>query len=109
MTKPPVAAIPLRTRRRLTFSMRVFMSCPRRSRLDGGSDALIAAATTDIARHGFGDLALGRVLVGGEQRRRLHDLAGLAVAALRHVEGTPRLLDGVVAFRIESFDGRHFA
>ena len=66
-------------------------------RLDGGGDALIAAAAADVAAHRAVDLVLGRVLVGREQRGGLHDLAGLAIAALRDIEGAPRLLHRVVA------------
>ena len=40
-----------------------------------------------------------------EERRGGHDLAGLAVAALRHVERQPRLLHGMVAIAREALDG----
>ena len=40
-----------------------------------------------------------------EQRRGGHDLSGLAVAALRHVDFFPGLLQGMQAVRRESFDG----
>src|SRR5260221_574231 len=112
MTRPPVASIPWRTRRRLTFSRRawsVVMSRSCRCGLDGRGDALIAAAAADVAAHGVVDLALGRVLGRGEEGGRLHDLPGLAVAALRHVERAPSLLHGVHAVRIEAFDGDHGA
>src|SRR5580704_6222626 len=78
-------------------------------RLDGGGDALIAAAAADVAAHLAVDLVLRRVLVGREQRGGLHDLAGLAIAALRDIEGAPRLLHRVVALRIKAFDGGHRA
>jgi hypothetical protein len=42
------------------------------------------------------------------QRRRLHDLPGLAVAALRNLLGDPRLLQRVVALGAEAFDGGDF-
>jgi hypothetical protein len=41
----------------------------------------------------------------GEERRRGHDHAGLAVAALRHVEVTPGDLDRVHAGRRQALDG----
>jgi hypothetical protein len=44
----------------------------------------------------------GRVL---EQRRGLHDLAGLAVAALRHVELAPCLLHRMIAVSRQALDG----
>src|ERR1700730_7882536 len=46
-----------------------------------------------------------RVGVLGEQGGRLHDLAGLAVAALRNLLGDPRLLQRMVALGAEAFDG----
>ena len=41
----------------------------------------------------------------GEQLRRLHDLAGLAVAALRHFLGDPGLLQRVRGIRRQALDG----
>src|ERR1700722_16303194 len=54
--------------------------------LDGAEDARISAATADIAIHVAHDVVAARILVGRKQRRGLHDLAGLAVAALRHLQ-----------------------
>src|SRR2546423_14080012 len=48
---------------------------------------------------------LGRVGIFGKQRSRLHDLAGLAVAALRNLLEDPCLLQGVIALGAEAFDG----
>src|SRR6266849_10060694 len=98
MTNPPVRATPFRKPRRLTFSMMAwefFMLRPRGRRLDGGSDALIAATAADVAGHGGVDVLLGRVLAGRQEGGGLHDLAGLAIAALRHVHDAPSLLYGV--------------
>src|SRR5438105_11390346 len=92
MTKPPVEAKPLRTPRRLTFSMKYVMSRSRGSQADSCLDALITAASTDVAGHGGVDLVgrgVGRLC---QKRRRLHDLPGLAVAALRHVYRPPGAL-----------------
>src|SRR5689334_7439863 len=77
------------------------------SRLDGGGDALIAAAAADVAAHRVVDLGLGRVLRRREQCCGLHDLASLAIAALRDVQGTPSLLYRVISLRIEALDRRH--
>src|SRR5712691_3678179 len=100
MTRPPAATTPWRTKRRLTFSRiacDVFMSRSCRGGFDRSVDALIAAAPADVAGHGIGDLGVGRIVLGREESGRLHDLAGLAVAALRHVQGAPSLLHRVVA------------
>src|SRR5260370_41548633 len=80
MIRPPVAATPFRTPRRLTFSIMYVISRSRRSNADSRLDALVAAATTDVARHGGVDLLGRRVRRLRQQRRRLHDLAGLTVA-----------------------------
>src|SRR5438876_6573092 len=61
--------------------------------LDSLADPDIRAAAADVPRHGGVDIAVGRVGVGREQRRRGHDLAGLAIAALRHLEIDPGLLN----------------
>src|SRR5580704_12833909 len=73
--------------------------------LDGAEDARISAATADIAIHVANDVVAARILVGRQQRRGLHDLAGLAVAALRHLQVEPGLLQRMVAIGRQSFDG----
>src|SRR5271169_1177735 len=112
MTRPPVAMIPFRKPRRLTFSMTAWtgvMSGSCGSRLDGGGDALVAATATDVAAHGIVDLGLGRVLRRRQQRGGLHDLAGLAIAALRNIQGAPGLLHRMIAVTIEALDRCHRA
>lgn len=41
----------------------------------------------------------------GKERGRAHDLARLAVAALRHILCDPGFLDGMVASRAQPFNG----
>jgi len=77
------------------------------SRLDGGGDPLIATAAANVAAHRVVDLGLGRVLRRRQERCGLHDLAGLAVAALRDIQGAPRLLHRVIAVAVEPFDRRY--
>src|SRR5882672_1953135 len=91
---PPNAALVLRNWRREIMSA-PFLAVRRTVRrvLDSLADSHISAAATDVPRHGGVDIAIGRVGLGGEQRRRGHDLAGLAIAALRHLELDPGLLD----------------
>src|SRR6266852_8095342 len=98
---PPNAALVLRNWRR------EIMSCPflgvRRSvrrMLDSLADSHISAAATDVPRHGGIDIAIGRVWFGGEQRRRGHDLAGLAIAALRYLQIDPGLLNLLAGRRL---------
>src|SRR6185437_6983957 len=63
--------------------------------VDGGADALIGPAAADVAAHRLVDVVVGRLRLGGQQRRGGHDLPGLAVAALRHVALDPGELDRV--------------
>src|SRR5580692_9449791 len=111
-TRPVVERMPLRTPRRLTFSMPDVVTSSRmclvilrsRSLLDGGANALIGPATADIAVHRAVDVGVGRMRRLLQQRDRLHDLASLAIAALRHVGRAPRLLHGMVPLRVQAFD-----
>src|SRR5688500_11573870 len=96
--------------RRLTLEItrvfgRSFMSRSPGCGADGRVNALVAAATAEIARHRVGDLLVGRRGLLLEQCRGLHDLAGLAVAALRHADIAPGHLHGMIAVRIEALDG----
>src|SRR5262245_47676859 len=80
------------------------MSRPLGSGADGRVDALIAAAATEIAGHGAGDLGVCRRRLLGEKGRGLHDLPGLAVAALRHADIAPGDLDDVLALGMQTLD-----
>src|SRR3989442_3674467 len=92
---PPAAAVPTMKRRREI--------CPFMSRLlsagghvHGRPDALIGAAPANV-RHRVVDVLVGRLRLLLQQRRRRHDLPGLAIAALRAVERRPGLLHGMRA------------
>src|SRR6266436_6449973 len=86
---PPNAALALRNSRRERS-----MSGPLLCRvLDSLADSHIRTAAADVPRHRGVDIAIGRVGVGREQRRRGHDLAGLAIAALRDLQIDPGLLN----------------
>src|SRR5689334_19036996 len=65
-----------------------------RSVLDRGADAVVGAASADIPRHGRVDVVICRLRRFLQQRRRRHDLAGLAVAALHDLQLQPGLLQG---------------
>src|SRR5262245_27218601 len=96
---PPAAAVPMMKSRRERGSAPVrdvFMSrpFPARSYVHGGSDALVRPAPADIG-HRVVDILVGRLWILLEQRGRGHDLAGLAVAALRHIERSPGLLNRI--------------
>src|SRR5207247_6197037 len=88
---PPSAALALRNCRRERSTV---MSGPFLGGvLDSLADSHIRTAAADVPRHRGVDVAIGRVGLGGEQRRRGHDLAGLAIAALRHLQLDPGLLN----------------
>src|SRR6516225_12416970 len=74
--------------------------------LDRGDDAAISAAAADIAIHVGDDLIASRSGVLFEQSGRLHDLARLAIAALRDLLGDPSLLQRVARIRRQAFDRR---
>src|SRR3954463_8991900 len=73
--------------------------------MHGVLDALVTAATADVARHRFADLVVGGFWIVHQQRGRLHDLAGLAIAALRDIDLAPGLLHRVIAGRVQALDG----
>ena len=65
----------------------------------------VAHATAKIAVHVRDDFGFGGIGILRKQRRGLHDLPGLAVAALRYLLGDPGPLQRVFALGIETFDG----
>src|SRR5215468_7588141 len=64
--------------------------------MDGAAKPFVGAATAYIRDPGV-DVGVGRIGISLEERRRGHDLSGLAVAALRHVLCQPSLLHRVLA------------
>src|SRR5882672_8515435 len=111
----PTAAAPLEirnARREMLWkampSNPAFMAaslCFSRRALDRGDDLVVGAAAAQVARHVLHDLFASRVLRLREQCRSGHDLARLAVAALRHLLGDPRLLQRMIALGRQPFDG----
>src|SRR5262249_42491756 len=99
---PPAAAAPLRKPRRGVSepSGMVVPSSRSRRAVDRGADALIGAATADIAGHGGVDIGVARLGCLDEQGRGRHDLAGLAIAALHHIEIHPGLLQRLALRRV---------
>ncbi len=73
----------------------------------GRTDALIGGAAADIAGHRRLDLLRGGSRRPGQQIRRLHDLARLAVAALHHVELGPGLPQRLAHRAREPLEGGH--
>src|SRR5271166_1880685 len=111
-TRPAVERMPFRTPRRLTFSMpdgassRMCLVMSRsRSLLDGGANALIGPAAANVAVHRAVDVGVRGMRRLFQKRRGLHDLAGLTIAALRHVERAPSLLKRMISRGVEAFDG----
>src|SRR3954467_6003712 len=72
--------------------------------VDRFADALIGAAAADVG-HRRVNVLVGRPRVLLQERRRRHDLAGPAVAALRHVDRRPGLLHRMRRVRRKPLDG----
>src|ERR1700675_4001519 len=72
--------------------------------MDRRPNPLISSAAAEIARHRRVDILVGGIFVVLKKCDRLHDLAGLAVAALRHPDLHPRLLHGMHGR--DAFNGR---
>src|SRR5713101_5388451 len=79
-------------------------------------DAHVRAAAAEVGAHRAGDVGVGRLLVGLEQRNSRHDLAALAIAALHDVVAHPGILyrasdpvvtDGLDRRELAAGDGRH--
>src|SRR5437879_203525 len=105
MTRPsPATPAVSRTSRRVICA--ALMSRSLRGAMDGGADALVRAAATDVG-HRRVDVGVGGMGILREQRRGGHDLPRLAVAALRHVFLDPRALHGVRAVPGEALDRGH--
>src|SRR5881397_381877 len=106
MTRPaPAMPVASRNSRRV-ISGAALMSRSLRGAMDGGADALVRAAATDVG-HRRVDVGVGGMRILREQRRGGHDLPRLAVAALRHVFLDPRALHRVRAVLGEPFDRGH--
>src|SRR5881296_3846950 len=102
----PAPATPAASRNSRRLICAALMSRSLRGAMDGGADALVGAAATDVG-HGRVDIGVRGMRILREQRRGGHDLPRLAVAALRHVFLDPRALHRVRAVLGEPFDRGH--
>src|SRR2546425_1033099 len=99
---PATAVVLMKSRR----SIRRAMSHPLSGALDRAPDPQVGRAAAEVARHGGVDVGIGRLRLLGEERGGLHDLSGLAVAALGHLLGDPRELQWVLTLWMQPFDRR---
>src|SRR5215468_3819947 len=90
-----------------SFLMWAFMSHLPSGALNRTHNALISATAADIGAHVFNDLLARRLRIVLEQVGRAHNLAGLAVAALRHALGQPGLLHRMTGIQRQSLDCRY--
>src|SRR3989449_5817591 len=105
MTRPAPATLAVsRNSRRLICA--ALMSRSLGGAMDGGADALVGAAATDVG-HRRVDVGVRGMRILREQRRGGHDLSRLAIAALRYVFLDPRALHRVRAVLGQAFDRRH--
>src|SRR5690349_12000587 len=104
----PSNALPLRKPRRDNALM-LFMATSTQlgGALDRRANARVSAAAADVAGQRLIDVAVGRFRSFRQQRRRRHDLPGLAVTTLDHVEFCPGLLHRVRTVRGQAFDGEN--
>src|SRR5215471_6715597 len=105
---PPAAAVvPTMNERRENLEPAALMFFMSRLLSSGHvhrrADALIGAAPADVG-HGLVDVLVGGLRIPREERGRRHDLTGLAVPALRDVDGRPGFLDWVRAIGRQAFD-----
>src|SRR5258706_5745845 len=81
---PPSAALALRNwRREVMSALLLAVAGTVRRALDSLADSQIRAAAADVPGHGGVDVAIGRLGICGEQRRRGHDLVRVAINAMR--------------------------
>src|SRR2546430_7581453 len=102
--RAPAAAVVSRNSRRETCEG-ALMSRSLRGPVNRRPDALISAEAANV-RHRLIDVCIGGVRLLGGQRCRRHDLARLAVTALRHVFRDPGALHRVGAVLGQAFDRR---
>src|SRR5579871_5648036 len=74
--------------------------------MDRFADAIVGSASAKIARHRLIDLLVRRSRRFRQESHGGHDLAGLAVATLRHLLGDPGLLHGMKATDRQPFNCR---
>src|SRR5262249_47371440 len=102
ITRPPVtSALVFRNSRRLECvkALIAFLSAARqRGRaLHCVANPRVGAAAAEVAAERRVDVAVARIRLALQQRSRRHDLPGLAVAALHHVQLGPRTLHRMAA------------
>ena len=71
---------------------------------DRTNNSWIGAAAADVAVHSFDNLPATGLWVSIQKCGRLHNLARLAVTALRYLFCDPRLLKGMIGIRGKALD-----
>src|SRR5471032_67760 len=104
----PVAAsavVLMKSRRVVVMARSSGFAHFRGRRVDGGADAVVGAAAADVAAHGVLDVGVAGIFIRVQQGGGAHQLARLAVAALRHVVRDPGLLQRVRIVLRQRLDG----
>src|SRR3972149_5810993 len=77
--------------------------------MNARTNPVVGSTATYISRHGLVDVSIRGKVIFFQQRGCAHDLAGLAVTALRHVERDPRVLQRLARVGgYHRFNGKHF-
>src|SRR5664279_5261994 len=79
----------------------------RGRKLDGLFYSNVCHASANTSGHDRVDVTIGGIGIVSQQRRCLHDLSRLAIAALRNLQLKPRGLERMLALGIEPLDGGH--
>src|SRR5258706_2301114 len=107
--KPRRETSPLRESERW-FTKRIASVLHRLCReMDRCTYAHVSRTATDIAVHRGIDVGIGGFGNFGEQRGGRHELAGLAIAALRDIQHCPGFLQRLDFLVRQAFDRRHLA
>jgi len=70
------------------------------------SNSRVRTAAADIAAHRLVNIFVAGLQIFREEDGRAHDLPGLAIAALRHIELDPRFLQRVSEIHRKTLDRR---
>src|SRR5215212_7356505 len=75
--------------------------------LHGAANALVGGAAAEITAHRRINIRVGWIAALGQEADRRHDLPGLTIAALRHIELDPGVLNRLRDFAADALNRRY--